>query len=176
MAKKESKEKIWSKEQAEERYILGDRISLAELAKLSGRCDRTLKGWCVKHDWVRQRREYQDTLLSTKRKKIIQLESDRLAQEYVSRNHEHLQCFEVMRKLAMRYFTRLASEKEKFHSMDFNRMANALNIAIAGEREATGMRFDQDLNHSFRVILADGYSIHDDTGEESIDVFAEDDE
>ncbi len=166
----ENAELPWACGICESRYVMGERITLKQLAELAERKHKLLKDWSAKLGWISKRRQYQEQLALATQKEIIAQESKRLAQEYVNRNQSHLNCYELIRKLAAQFFTFAAKDgrikNPKFDAVQFQRMVTSLEVAINGERRATGMTFWQDFNHAVREVVKEQYEIIDPIDEE----------
>ena len=167
--------KPWTKEAAENRYVQGDRISLVDLAKVSGLPLGNIRMWCDKEEWVNRRSEYQIHLRSRTHEKTIEKTSDRLSDEFsdiASTNYKAHKLFrdyvlgilqikarhlQKIQKLPEDEQNKAVEEQHKSHVMNFwNQM---LARSTEGISAATGLNYHIDVNASARRIEKEGLII-----------------
>jgi hypothetical protein len=162
--------KKWSKEQAERRYVQGDRVTLEALAALSGVSVSTLKRWSAAGGWEQQRTIYQDNLQGDIRAKTADKLSDELSSLLSHLSHEHLEAYQTVRRIvtakAKRLLEVLAKDltlaqlhqeisadpnipeelREKamrqFDTGEIGHMARTLDICVRGERLVAGLDYE----------------------------------
>jgi hypothetical protein len=163
-------QKKWSKEQAERRYVQGDRVTLEALASLSGVSISTLKRWSATGGWEQQRAIYQDGLQGDIRAKTAEKISDELSGLLSQLSQEHLEAYQTVRRIvtakAKRLLEVLAKDltlaqlhqeisadpnipeelREKamkqFDPGEIGNMARTLDICIRGERLVAGLEYE----------------------------------
>ena len=167
--------KPWTKEAAENRYVQGDRISLVDLAKVSGLPLGNIRMWCDKEEWVNRRSEYQIQLRSRTHEKTIEKTSDRLSDEFseiASVNYKSHKLFrdyvlgilqikakhlQNIQKMAYEEQVEAIKDHHKSHEMNF--WSQMLARSTEGIAAATGLNYHIDVNASARRIEKEGLII-----------------
>jgi hypothetical protein len=162
--------KKWSKEQAERRYIEGDRITLEALAALSGVPISTIKRWSAAGGWEQQRAIYQDGLQGDIRAKTADKLSEELSGLLSQLSQEHMEAYQTVRRIVTAKAKRLLEVLSKdltlaqlhqqisadpsipeelrekamkqFDTGEIGHMARTLDICIRGERLVAGLDYE----------------------------------
>lgn len=163
--------KKWTKEECRDRYVYGERIGIRSLTKLSNNVHSTVARWCAEDKWTELRDRYQIALRSETEAKIISETSDRLSDELVKLNEEHIKGSELFRKMAQQFAGILATEIQntdcgdrvkkltnKEFTLAVNRYANVFATAVSLQRQATGMQY-LDINNAIEQIIKAGYDV-----------------
>ena len=170
--------KPWTKEQCARRYIEGDRISLRQLATDSEVALRTLCTWSSKGNWTEKRQQFGSKLAAVTQEKLIEKTSDRLSDTMAGLAEEHLKAHQQFRKL-VQLRTNVAISQinqaddrlaaiEAIDPVQFNLFSLILDRAIKGERAATGLEYQIDINSAAAVLENAGYVIIDPSQTEEI--------
>lgn len=166
----------WTEDQCRQRYVEGPKITLAQLAKLSGRSKGQLGDWSSAAGWVNARERFANSVRIETQQKTIDKLSDALSDEHAKVLTQHYQAQSQARQLAAIYFSTLTKLISREHQrgvdpeglmrhLETNRAIAAntwsliLDRAIKGERVAMGIEFAQDLDAATRALQAAGYEI-----------------
>lgn len=164
-------EKKWSKEECRDRYVREEKIGQRELSKLSGRAPTVIARWCKNEEWVQQREQYVSRLRAETEDKVIEATSDRLADELVKMNEEHIRGAELFRKMSQQFAGILATEIQQISQSDrsktiinkefslaLQRYSGIFATAVQLQRQATGMQY-LDLDKAVSEVIKAGYDV-----------------
>ncbi|MBN8562466.1 MAG: hypothetical protein J0L70_18195 [Leptolyngbya sp. UWPOB_LEPTO1] len=175
----------WSEAECQRWFVQGSG-KLTELAQLSNTPYGTLKRWCTVGKWVEKRKQFRAELSQQTQTKTIDKSSDVLAEQWSKLTIEHLQSFQILRKLAEakaklihNKLEALQVEKEMRRSLgqsadeieseqavaldqisidDISVCTRVIDTCIKGERMVLSMEY-QDLNRAAAAIERVGLKI-----------------
>lgn len=164
-------EKKWSREQCRTRYVQGEKIGIRTLSKLANRSHGTVGTWSSEDNWTGERERYHNELRTKTEEKVIEATSDRLADELVKMNEEHIRGAELFRKMSQQFAGILATEIQQINQSDrsktiinkefslaLQRYSGIFATAVQLQRQATGMQY-LDLDKAVSEVIKAGYDV-----------------
>ncbi|NJK29794.1 MAG: hypothetical protein HC940_06415 [Acaryochloris sp. SU_5_25] len=170
-----SSAKAWSREAARDRYVVGDRITHRELAKLSGRSLSTIGAWSKAADWPQQREQVQSKIGAKNLEKLIEQTTDEFAQAAERTLSEHLETYDGLLCLCSRFISdalsAMASDPNpeiRQRLDEFCKVAgrsplmaaiSGITAAVEGQRKILHLDEIQDMDKLRRWLNSQGYDL-----------------
>lgn len=175
--------KPWTKEQCRRRYVEGgDNIGIRGLADASGQPRTTLGRWSSEGDWVGQRSQYSDRVVTATQtrtvEKVSEKISDQLSEIAVANYERHrlardyaAKIFDIKARLLAEIQNLPLAEKEaslaKYHSgSEMNYWSQILKRSTDAIESVTGLKYFVEINAAAGRLEKEGYEIVDPSNEQ----------
>lgn len=178
--------KPWTKEQCRRRYVEGgDNIGIRGLADASGQPRTTLGRWSSEGDWVGQRSQYSDRVVTATQTRTVEKVSEKLSDQLSEIAIANYKCHELLRNYAAKVVEIKAhqlqaiqqlplAEKDailaKHHSgYEMNYWSQILKRSTDAIAQVSGLNYYVDINAAAGRLEREGYEIIDPSNEQESD-------
>jgi hypothetical protein len=125
----------WSEAECQRWFVQGTG-KLTELAQLSNAPYGTLKRWCTAGKWVEKRKQFRAELYSQTEQKTIDKASDQISEQWATLTIEHLEGFQLCRKIALLKARYIQSQLEKLQVEESMRRSIGADVEEVEQEQA----------------------------------------
>jgi hypothetical protein len=126
----------WSEAECQRWFIQTPKGKLEQLEKLSGVPYNTLRSWRQKGGWVEKRKQFQADLFAQTEQKTLDKASDQMSEQWAKLTIEHLEGFQLCRKIALLKAKHIQSELEKLQVEETMRRSIGADVEDVEQQQA----------------------------------------